>query len=130
MRVEKRKKKRKVLFVILVIVVVFVFGIGGYVYYLWYKVVLIVVSIYECIDKFKKRDIEVNINKKDLFFVLIMGVDECDGDKGCVDMFIYMIVNLKMNIIDMVSILCDIYIKIIGKGIMDKINYLYVFGGM
>ncbi|MBD4898888.1 transcription antiterminator LytR, partial [Xanthomonas citri pv. citri] len=81
------------------------------------------------IDKSKKRDKEVSINKKDPFSVLIMGVDERDGDKGRADTLIYMTVNPKTNTTDMVSIPRDTYTKIIGKGTMDKINHSYAFGG-
>ncbi|MDP4153875.1 MAG: LCP family protein, partial [Bacillota bacterium] len=114
MRAEKRKKKRKALLVILAIVAVFVLGTGGYAYYLWHKAASTVASIHESIDKSKKRDKEVSINKKDPFSVLIMGVDERDGDKGRADTLIYMTVNPKTNTTDMVSIPRDTYTKIIG----------------
>ncbi|KAF1678068.1 MULTISPECIES: LytR family transcriptional regulator [Bacillus] len=129
MRTDKRKKKRKALLVILAIVAVFVLGTGCYAYYLWHKAASTMASIHESIDKSNKRDTEVDINKKDPFSILIMGVDERDNDKGRADTLIYMTVNPKTNKTDMVSIPRDTYTKIIGKGKMDKINHSYAFGG-
>lgn len=129
MRSKRRKKKKTLLLTILTIIGILLLGTGGYAYYLWHKAASTVASIHESIDKSKKRDTEVNINKKDPFSVLIMGVDERDGDKGRADTLIYMTVNPKTNTTDMVSIPRDTYTKIIGKGTMDKINHSYAFGG-
>lgn len=38
-------------------------------------------------------------------------------------------INLKEKKIELVSILCDIKVEIVGWGIEEKINYVYVYGG-
>ncbi|MED1740723.1 LytR family transcriptional regulator [Bacillus swezeyi] len=129
MRAEKRKKKRKVLFIILTIIGLFVLSAGGYAYYLWNKAASTIASIHEDLGKSDKRDKQVDVNSKDPIAVLIMGVDEREGDKGRADSLIYMTVNPKTNKTEMVSIPRDTYTEIIGKGKMDKINHSYAFGG-
>ncbi len=129
MRNERRKKKKTILMVILTIIGIFILGTGSYAYYLWHKAASTVSSIHEDINKSKKRDSEIDINKNDPFSVLIMGVDERKNDKGRADTLIYMTVNPKTKTTDMVSIPRDTYTEIIGKGTMDKINHSYAFGG-
>ncbi|PSA97545.1 polyisoprenyl-teichoic acid--peptidoglycan teichoic acid transferase TagU [Bacillus halotolerans] len=130
MRAEKRKKKKKTLHTIIALIGIFVLSTGGYAYYLWHKAASTVANIHENINKSKKRDSEVDIDNHNPFSVLLMGVDEQDGDKGRADSLIYMTVNPKTKTTEMVSIPRDTYTEIIGKGKVDKINHSYAFGGV
>jgi LCP family protein required for cell wall assembly len=58
-----------------------------------------------------------------------MGVDEREGDAGRSDSLILMTVNPNTNTTQMVSIPRDTRTEIVGKGIDDKINHAYAFGG-
>lgn len=78
----------------------------------------------------EKREAEVNFSQKDPFSVLILGVDEREGDKGRSDTMIIMTVNPSLNSTKMVSIPRDTYTEIIGHGTMDKLNHAYAFGGI
>lgn len=78
----------------------------------------------------EKRDDEVNFRQKDPFSVLVLGVDEREGDKGRSDTMIIMTVNPSLNSTKMVSIPRDTYTEIIGHGTKDKLNHAYAFGGI
>jgi LCP family protein required for cell wall assembly len=58
-----------------------------------------------------------------------MGVDERDGDRGRSDSLILMTVNPNTKSTQMVSIPRDTRTEIVGKGVDDKINHAYAFGG-
>lgn len=73
---------------------------------------------------------EVQLEKKQPFSVLMLGVDEREGDAGRSDTIIVMTVNPNDKSTKMVSIPRDTYTEIIGKGSMDKINHAYAFGGI
>lgn len=76
------------------------------------------------------RLVEIELKEKDPFAVLILGVDEREGDKGRSDTIIVMTVNPNEKSTKMVSIPRDTYTEIIGKDSMDKINHAYAFGGI
>lgn len=78
----------------------------------------------------EKRDTEVKLEEKDPFSVLMLGVDQRKGDSGRSDTIIVMTVNPNDQSTKMVSIPRDTYTEIIGKGINDKINHAFAFGGI
>ncbi|MGP4041155.1 LCP family glycopolymer transferase [Gracilibacillus sp. D59] len=61
--------------------------------------------------------------------ILLLGVDERKGDKGRSDALLMLSLNPKTKSIDLVSIPRDTRTEIIGKGVKDKINHAYAFGG-
>jgi LCP family protein required for cell wall assembly len=130
MRTEKKKKKR-VLWITLSIIGLLVLGTGGYAFYLYKSAADTVASIHEDLnrDKSDKRTEEVKFSEKDPISILLMGVDERDGDAGRSDSLILMTVNPNTNSTQMVSIPRDTRTEIVGKGKEDKINHAYAFGG-
>ncbi|MFJ7934413.1 LCP family protein [Sporosarcina sp. NPDC096371] len=72
----------------------------------------------------------IAFEKKEPFSVLVLGVDERDGDKGRSDTMIALAVNPDTKSTKMVSIPRDSYTEIVGKGTQDKINHAYAFGGI
>jgi polyisoprenyl-teichoic acid--peptidoglycan teichoic acid transferase len=130
MRSEKKKNK-KLLWIILSIIGVLVLGTGGYAFYLYKSAADTVASIHEDIgrDKSEKRTEVVQFTEKDPISILLMGVDERNGDRGRSDSLILMTVNPNTNSTQMVSIPRDTRTEIIGKGKEDKINHAYAFGG-
>jgi LCP family protein required for cell wall assembly len=128
---ETKKKKKKLLWIILSIIGVLVLGTGGYAFYLYKSAADTVASIHEDIDREKsdKRTEEVEFTEKDPISILLMGVDEREGDAGRSDSLILMTVNPNTNSTQMVSIPRDTRTEIVGKGKQDKINHAYAFGG-
>lgn len=128
---ETKKKKRKWLWISLSIIGLLVISIGGYAYYIFQSAADTVASIHEDIDRkvSEKRTEEVVFTEKDPISILLMGVDEREGDRGRSDSLILMTVNPNKNSTQMVSIPRDTRTEIIGKGKQDKINHAYAFGG-
>ena len=89
-------------------------------------------EIHEPIDRpvSDMRVDEVKLNEKDPFSVLLLGVDEREGDSGRSDTMVVLTVNPDDKTTKMVSIPRDTYTEIIGRGTMDKINHAYAFGGI
>lgn len=67
--------------------------------------------------------------KAEPFSALLLGVDERDGDAGRSDTMIVVTVNPSLQTTKMLSIPRDTYTEIVGKGVKDKINHAYSFGG-
>lgn len=132
MRAEKKKKKRnKILKIFITIFALLLISTGSYAYYLWHKATSAVANIQEDIgrEKSDKREIKVYVERKDPISILLMGVDERKGDRGRSDSLILITVNPNKKSTEMVSIPRDTRTEIVGKGIQDKINHAYAFGG-
>lgn len=73
---------------------------------------------------------KVDVSSKEPFSVLLLGVDERQGDKGRSDTMIVLTVNPNEGTTKMLSIPRDTYTEIIGTNDNDKINHAFAFGGM
>jgi len=132
---EKNAKKKmsttkKVLISVLVVLVVIAAGIGAYAYSIYNNVNKATEAMHKDIKKTDKREEEVNVEKKEPFSILLLGVDHRPGDRGRSDSMIVLTVNPKDNTTKMVSIPRDTRTEIVGKGKQDKINHAYAFGGI
>ncbi|HEX5563910.1 MAG TPA: LCP family protein [Sporosarcina sp.] len=78
----------------------------------------------------EKREVPITFKEKDPFSVLILGVDEREGDKGRSDTMIVLTVNPMLQSTKMVSIPRDTYSEIVGMGFEDKLNHAYAYGGI
>ena len=129
-RIDKKKKKKwpwilGIIGVLLLAVVVYGFTV--------YKGLTDTAKeMHEPIDRelSDKRDAPITFEKKEPFSVLVLGVDERQGDKGRSDTMIVLTVNPDLKSTKMVSIPRDTYTEIVGKGFQDKINHAYAFGGI
>jgi polyisoprenyl-teichoic acid--peptidoglycan teichoic acid transferase len=81
-------------------------------------------------ERSEKRTEEVSLKKAQPFSVLLLGVDEREGDRGRSDSIITLTINPEQNSVKMLSIPRDTRTEIIGKGTEDKINHAYAFGGV
>jgi polyisoprenyl-teichoic acid--peptidoglycan teichoic acid transferase len=127
------KKKKRTWLKILIFSFIFLFlVVGGYVYSVYNSLNAAVDTMHEPLERGKseKRDKELSFNKAQPFSVLLMGVDEREGDRGRSDSLIVLTVNPNNNSVKMLSIPRDTRTEIIGKGIEDKINHAYAFGGV
>ncbi|CAM3981221.1 LytR family transcriptional regulator [Mesobacillus zeae] len=128
MRAEKHnKKKRKGLKIFGILILLLVLGFGAYAFSIYRSLSDAVDTMHEPIDR-KTRNIA--FNNKEPFSVLMLGVDEREGDKGRSDTMIVMTVNPEKNSVKMLSIPRDTRTEIVGRGTQDKINHAYAFGGV
>ncbi len=81
-------------------------------------------------DFSEKREDPVAFHTQDPFSVLILGVDEREGDKGRSDTMIVLTVNPTLQSTKMLSIPRDTYNEIVGMGFEDKLNHAYAYGGI
>lgn len=130
MRADKnKKKKKKWLRVTGIVLIVLLIGIGVYAYSVYNSLTTAVETMHHPVDrKSEKRTEELSLQDKQPFSVLLLGVDEREGDRGRSDTMIVLSVNPKLNSVKMLSIPRDTRVEIIGKGTQDKINHAYAFG--
>lgn len=129
-RHSKKKTKRRWPKIVGIIALVLLVAIGGYAVYLYQSVASTVGKMHEDRGPSEKRVEQIDINKKDPISILLMGVDERAGDKGRTDTLIMVTVNPNTNSMHMLSIPRDTRVEIVGKGLQDKINHAYAYGGV
>lgn len=104
---------------------------GIYGIYLYKSLTVAVETMHQPIERkvSEKRTEEVILEERKPFSLLMLGVDEREGDKGRSDTMIVLAVNPNKSSIKIVSIPRDTRTEIVGYGIEDKINHAYAFGG-
>jgi len=114
------------------IILVLFIAVGGYAYYVYNSLSQAVDTMQEPIEREKseKRLEPVTLEQKQPFSVLLLGVDEREGDRGRSDTLIVVTVNPDTKTTKMLSIPRDTRTEIIGKDFEDKINHAYAFGGV
>lgn len=127
-----KKRNKKWLRTIGIIVLVLFIGLIGYGIYVYSSFTNAVDTAYEPTerDKSSKREEKIILEETEPFSVLMLGVDEREGDKGRSDTMILLSVNPNKNSIKLLSIPRDTRTDIIGHGTVDKINHAYAFGGV
>ncbi|WP_017379285.1 LCP family glycopolymer transferase [Paenisporosarcina sp. TG-14] len=130
-RSDVRKKKKKWPWVVGILAVLLLIG-GAYLLSVYMSFTSTLKEINSPIERevSDMRVDEVNLDKKQPFSVLMLGVDKREGDAGRSDTIIVMTVNPTDKSTKMVSIPRDTYTEIVGKGTKDKINHAYAFGGI
>lgn len=131
---EKRTKKpkstkRKVFTWIGIIVGVFVLAVAGIVAKVYFDAKNTVENLNVDIEKSDLREVSVDVEKQEPISVLLLGVDEREGDAGRSDTMIVLTVNPNTKDTKMLSIPRDTYTEIEGHG-KDKINHAFAFGGI
>lgn len=130
-RSDYTKKKKKWPWVVGILSVLFLIG-AVYAVSVYMSFTSTLKEIHSPIDRevSDMREDEVELEKKQPFSVLMLGVDEREGDAGRSDTIIVMTVNPIEKSSKMISIPRDTYTEIVGKGSKDKINHAYAFGGI
>ncbi|KAB7707388.1 LytR family transcriptional regulator [Bacillus aerolatus] len=128
-RSPKRKGKKKIILTILLLLIVVGAGFAFNVYSSFNSALKNMVNE-SALEKSEKREKEVSLKDNMPFTVLLLGVDEREGDKGRSDTMILLSVNGQENSVEMLSIPRDTRVDIVGKGKEDKINHAYAFGGV
>ncbi|MDQ0883037.1 LytR family transcriptional regulator [Peribacillus sp. V2I11] len=131
MRHEKKKKKKRTwLKVVGIIVLLFILAGGAFAYSVWNSLTKTVDTMHTPIDRTTdKRTKDLALSDQEPFSMLMLGVDERDGDKGRSDTMIVLTVNPQKKSVKMLSIPRDTRTEIIGHGTQDKINHAFAFGG-
>ncbi len=130
-RTRSSKNKRKWPKILLITAGVLLLGIGFYVYSVYRSLNETLETIHEPIrETSEKREEKVTLDRQDPFSVLLLGVDQRPNDRGRSDTMIVLTVNPNKESVQMVSIPRDTRTEIVGKGIQDKINHAYAFGGV
>lgn len=129
---KTKKKKRTWLRVLVISLVVLFAGALAYAFTVYNSLTNAVDTMHQPIDRevSEKRTEEVTLKEKDPFSVLMLGVDEREGDRGRSDTMIVLTVNPNTNSVKMLSIPRDTRTEIVGHGTTDKINHAYAFGGV
>lgn len=133
MRSRRRKSKRKVWLISLgFLFLALLIGAGVYTLLVYHSLKATVQTMHMPVERtiVVERPQPVKLEKKDPFSVLLLGVDEREGDKGRSDTIIVLAVNPEKNSVKMLSIPRDTRTEIVGKGTEDKINHAYAFGGV
>ncbi len=134
-----RKKRGKFRWLRFTFFMVFMLLIGGGIYF--YNVYSHVAS---AVDKMnspisrevsEKRKEKVEFNRKDPISILMVGVDERDGDHGRTDSMLVITVNPEKKTTKILSIPRDtrtqlLYSENPKKNRIDKINHAYAYGGI
>ncbi|SFQ53006.1 transcriptional attenuator, LytR family [Psychrobacillus psychrotolerans] len=76
------------------------------------------------------RETKVELVEKEPISILLLGVDERDGDIGRSDTIIVITTNPSLASVKVLSIPRDTYTEIIGLDKKDKLNHAYAFGGI
>ncbi len=128
----KPKKKSRALRIVLIIILLLVVAVAGFGFSIYHNINKTAKNIHSPLERTPEvaRPANLSLSKKEPFSVLMLGVDERSGDRGRSDSIIVMTVNPKKESIDMLSIPRDTRVEIVGKGIDDKINHAYAFGGV
>lgn len=132
MKREQHKKKKGWKKIVLIIFLLLIAALGAYAFLVYQSLNKAVDTMHEPIsrEKSEKRTDEITLDKKEPFSVLMLGVDEREGDRGRSDTMIVLTVNPNLNSVKMLSIPRDTRTEIAGEGFQDKINHAYAFGGV
>lgn len=132
-RTEKRrtKKKRKWLYWIGGFILLIIILAAAYFFHVYNKLDNTVDTMHDPLSRDdeadRQKDLESIFKNKESINVLLLGVDEREGDKGRSDTIILLSLNPRTNSTKMLSVPRDTYVDIPGHG-MDKINHAYAFG--
>ncbi|EPH5438525.1 LCP family protein [Enterococcus faecalis] len=124
---SKGKKIFAIIFGIILVLFLAVVGMGAKLYW---DVSKSMDKTYETVERSKKG--QVNLNNKEPFSVLLLGIDTGDDgrvEQGRSDTTIVATVNPRDKQTTLVSLARDTYVDIPGQGKQDKLNHAYAFGG-
>lgn len=133
MRSEKpKRKKRKGLRIVGLVLLLLIIAVGVYVGVVYNSLSSAVDTMHQEVERTptKERTDTLELKKQEPFSVLMLGVDERDGDSGRSDTMIVLSVNPEKESVKMLSIPRDTRTEIVGHGTTDKINHAYAFGGV
>ena len=135
-RLKVNSKKRKWIRYSLLSLGAVLIGLSIYLYNVYSNVANAVDKMNKPIERkvSSKRDDKIQFNRKDPISILLVGVDERDGDSGRTDSMLVMTLNPKEKTSKLISIPRDTRADLIdqdgNKYSYDKMNHAYAFGGI
>lgn len=137
-RGERRKRKKfRWLRMFTLIFLVLLFAGGFLAYNLYGDIASAVNKMHKPIsrDVSDKREEKVEFNRKDPLSILIVGVDERDGDSGRTDSMLVVTINPDTKSTKILSIPRDTRAELVDNddpdnSRIDKMNHAYAFGGI
>lgn len=121
-RRQKKRKWKKRIMIFCLFILLLASGAAFYVYH----------SVNKALDgeslNSDKRAGNLDFGQKEGFTVLLLGVDKREGDRGRSDTMI--LASVQQDSVKMLSIPRDTRVEIAEKGMEDKINHAYAFGGV
>ncbi|RDU35628.1 LytR family transcriptional regulator [Neobacillus piezotolerans] len=127
---QKSNKRKKGFWITITIILLLFAGAAVYGYSVYQSIATTLKNTHEPLDRTKNVNREIDLAKGDPISVLLFGVDQREGDRGRPDSLMLLTINPDEESIKMLSIPRDTYAPIIGKGIEDKINHAYTYGGV
>jgi polyisoprenyl-teichoic acid--peptidoglycan teichoic acid transferase len=129
---KANKKKGKWVKILLFSFLLLFLIVGGYVFSVYNSLNEAVDTMHQPIkrEKSEKRINDLSLKNAEPFSVLLLGVDQREGDRGRSDTIIVLTINPKFNSVQMLSIPRDTRTEIVGKGKQDKVNHAFAFGGV
>ncbi|WP_114167038.1 LCP family protein [Exiguobacterium sp. TNDT2] len=128
-RHKKKSNWKKVLMITLGVLTVFLVAGGLFVWSMYRDVNETVTKVNDNLEISEERKQVETIEQKESISVLLLGIDRRDGEQGRSDSIIVMTLNPETDEGAMLSIPRDTLTEIVGKGMNDKINHAYAFGG-
>lgn len=129
-RSDRKRSKKRWLKVVLIIIGLFVFGIGMYVYSVYSNAKNTVNDkMHEPVDSIDTDITKEKISATEPLNILLLGIDATSGEKGRSDAIMILTLDPNSDRMQLVSIPRDTRTTIVGKGMEDKINHAYAFGG-
>ncbi|MEH7274661.1 LCP family glycopolymer transferase, partial [Neobacillus vireti] len=136
--VRKQKKKKGNWFRVTLLIIFFMLAGSGLYFYNVYS------DVASAVDKMnnpisrevsEKREEKIEVQEKDPISILMVGVDEREGDNGRTDSMLVITVNPETKTTKILSIPRDTRTQLIDKtktkkDRIDKINHAYAFGGI
>jgi len=126
-----RKKSRKLwLKIPLAIILIFILAVGGYAYSVYHNAKKTVDGqIHEPVASIDTGKTREKMKKTEPLNILLMGIDSDTPEGGRSDALMVMTLDPKDEQMQLVSIPRDTRTEIAGRGVEDKINHAYAFGG-
>jgi polyisoprenyl-teichoic acid--peptidoglycan teichoic acid transferase len=124
------KKRRLGFKITLGVIFLIIMGAGAYAFSVYNSVAGTLEKTHKPLERSESERRVINLSEGEPISILLLGVDEREGDRGRPDSLILLTANPSDESIKMVSIPRDTYSEIVGKGIKDKINHSYTYGGV
>src|SRR5699024_958368 len=104
--------------------------VGAYAYSIYHNAKTTVnKNMHDPVETIDTNLTKKKLNETDVLNILLLGVDAYENEAGRSDAIMIMHLNPQTDEMDIVSIPRDARTEIVGKGIQDKINHAYAFGG-
>lgn len=132
----KRNKKRRIGRLVLFTFLILLIGVGIYGFNVYNDIAGAVNNMHQSIDREKsdKREKKVEFDLQDPLSILIVGIDEREGDSGRTDSMVILTINPDTKSTKILSIPRDTRTELIDENgeeyDYDKINHAYAFGGI